>query len=252
MASLKNANKSFQRLHRERHQPESRKHLGFLEKKKDYKKRADDFNQKQRTLKLLHQKALNKNPDEFYFRMINSQLKDGVHYTKRKDDELTNDQLALMQSQDMKYVAYKRSVDLKKIEKLKASLHLIDMPDKPANKHIFFTDTKKEAKKKNELIRLDTHPDLLDMAYNLPKVENLQDEEFVSDKVVKLLPIVEKERQKAYRELVKRADREKQLKILMDKMAVKQNLINKKEAVKEKDGTTFTAPVYKWRKERQK
>jgi hypothetical protein len=51
MASLRNVVK--RREHRERAQPAERRHLGLLEKKKDYKQRANDFHRKEKELKRL-------------------------------------------------------------------------------------------------------------------------------------------------------------------------------------------------------
>lgn len=73
------AHKMAQRLHRERSQPQHRKKFGYLEKKADYKKRAQDHNEKAKRIKKLKNKALDRNPNEFHFHMINSRIEDGIH-----------------------------------------------------------------------------------------------------------------------------------------------------------------------------
>lgn len=73
------AHKMAQRLHRERRQPEYRRKLGYLEKKQDYKKRALDHQAKAKRLTKLKNKALDRNPNEFHFHMVNSRVIDGVH-----------------------------------------------------------------------------------------------------------------------------------------------------------------------------
>lgn len=83
-SAFKKTQKATARPHRERSQPAFRKKLGLLEKKKDYKQRADNYKQKSAKLTQLKQKAEFKNPDEFYFGMVNSKLVDGEHVTKNE------------------------------------------------------------------------------------------------------------------------------------------------------------------------
>lgn len=174
-------------------------------------------------------KALNKNPDEFNFHMINSQIQDGRHYEKRQD-EVTDDQLKLMKSQDMKYIAFKRKIELEKIAKLEASLHHICLPNRPANKHIIFMNEDNEDQVKDRVQRI------------------VQEAEEKSD-------VPTKAQFKLYKELEKRKERAAQLTIILDKMRIKAQVSQTKtgqKPVKSKPGDPNSAPVYYWPSERQK
>ena len=253
MSSFKNAFKS-QKTHRERHQPEARNSLGLLEKKKDYKLRADDFNQKKKALQHLRKKALNKNPDEFYYHMINSKQVEGVHREKNKDIEYSEEQIKLMQSQDIKYIINKRTSEKNKIDKLKASLHMINSSDKPKNKHTFFVDSEKEKKKFNVAKRLRTHKSLLGRTHNRPKLDDLKSGKFNIDELdPEAVEEVDKRSAKAYKELHQRLDREKQLGVIQKKMEIKSALrgqIKPLKMIVQEDNNV--APVYLWPQERKK
>lgn len=68
MSSWRNAVKD--KVHKERSQPIARQSLGLLEKKKDYKIRANYQHKKDNLLREYKLKAALKNPDEFNTRMI--------------------------------------------------------------------------------------------------------------------------------------------------------------------------------------
>lgn len=254
MSALKKIHKAKQRLHRERHQPEYRQHLGILEKKKDYKLRARDYHQKQNKLKDLRLKAQNKNPDEFYFHMINSEIQEGRHHEKDKPETYTEDQLKLMQSQDINYINLKRGTEIKKVERLQSTLHLLDIEKKAINKHVFFVDTKKQVKTFDVASRLSTHPSLLDRAYNRPKLEMLQKSSIIGNLDEETVQGCLKLREKQYSELEKRVKRADELNVLSQKMALKKMLLNKNDAPikKVKEATKEAPPVYQWRKERKR
>ncbi|EGI66001.1 Putative U3 small nucleolar RNA-associated protein 11 [Acromyrmex echinatior] len=167
MSSWKKAAKMNQKTHREYHQLEARKYLGLLEKKKDYIIRARDLQEKRATIELLRKRALNKNPDEFH--MINSKVVNGVHREKDKEDQHTPEQIKLMETQDLRYVAYKRNIEAKKIDTLQSQLHIIDAANETHNQHIFFLD---EMKNFNLAKKLDTHPGFLFRRTTRPSLSN--------------------------------------------------------------------------------
>lgn len=216
MSSLEKAFKSSQRLHRERVNTNRR---GFLERKKDYKVRAAEYNKRAKTLKSLKQKVLDKNPDEFYFHMKNSRVVDGVHFELRKDDdEHTPEELKVIQSQDLNYVNYKRSIDLKKIEKMKQQYHMIDVEGKPANQHIFFVEDSKDAKKVKIADKMKMDSKLLKMGFNFANPAALKN--------VSIEDVKDSHRTKdlKYRQLENKVQREELLKNVGEKMQIKVNI----------------------------
>jgi len=258
MSSWKNAHKSYQKPHRERHQPEDRKHLGLLEKKKDYKLRADDYNSKKNELKLLQRKALDRNPDEFYFHMINAQVEEGEHKDKAKKIDYTPEQLQLMQTQDYKYISNRRTMEAKKVEKLQATLHQLDESEEPQNKHTFFVDTPSDVKKFNLAKQLGTSKTLLKRRFNRLPPEKLGEIKIFSKNKSKnkdeAVQEVVKEKRRAYKLLEAREDRSLKLIRLQRKLELKRALQDKKREVKRRiePPNREAAPIYEFKRERKR
>ncbi|KAK3609139.1 hypothetical protein CHS0354_032665 [Potamilus streckersoni] len=248
MSNLRKAAKSGAKTYRERSQPESRAHLGFLEKKKDYKLRAEDYQRKQTTIKVLKRKALDRNPDEFYFNMVKTQKVDGEHRERESaEPETTETQLKMMLSQDQRYVNMKKTAELRKIEKLKSSLHMIGIDKKPQNKHIIFVDSKKEVQEFDPAKYFNTHPSLVDRVYNRPTIDALKRGDFLGDMSEEYIKEIEEEKEKKYKELARRIAREKELSIISQKMEMKKHLLDKKaRKIKVQGETKITAAQYRW------
>lgn len=216
--SWKSAAKTNQKTHRERHQPESRKHLGILEKKKDYKLRAKHYNETRESLRFFKRVALDKNPNEFYHHMVNSKLKSGVHKEKSKpDEELTEDQLKLMRHQDTRYIDMKHQIERKKVQRMQSNLHMIDAANDIKNQHKFFADEASELKNFDLAKRLNTHESLLGRKTNRPQLQHLQALD-IGQFNAATLERMNKEKSKSYRELEKRIERERDLAVVKERM----------------------------------
>lgn len=229
MSAFKKSHKAQQKPHRERAQPKAREHLGILEKSSDYKKRARNFHNKQETLKILQKKALERNPDEFYHKMIHKKLKDGEHWIdkKRPDEEtMTEAQRKLMHTQDMNYIKMKLQMEKKKLEKLS---QVVDFDQKPSGKRIIFVDSDKEAKRMK--LTEDT-PSYLEIEFPAAAKEH---------------------REKLKEEIEKRELRRNELRIIADKMESHQLLKDssvKRELIEKE--SKQSAPIYKWQTVRKR
>lgn len=170
MSSLRNAVKRI--THKERAQPRHRQHLGILEKKKDYKKRAEDYHRKEDRIKAMQERAAMRNPDEFYFGMHTSQVKDGKHksLTAEEASRLPPEMIQLMKDQDLSYVRMQKQKDVKRAERLQASLHLLDGAEAEKKgskrKHTVFVDSQDEAKKFDISKHFDTLPEFAGRTFN--------------------------------------------------------------------------------------
>ena len=120
---LKNIKKYIpKRKYRERSQNERRQRLGFLEKKQDYKIRAEDYHRKEEKYKKLKEAARTKNPDEFYHKMLKAKIEDGEHV--QYAEEKTIQDKIVSNTQFINLVNFKKTMLEKEKEKLKYDLQM--------------------------------------------------------------------------------------------------------------------------------
>ena len=113
-----------------------------------------------------------------------------------------------MKSQDKNYIKFRQQIEMKKVEKLKSSMHLIDVEnDTPINQHRFFVDDGEQGRKFNPCEQFNTHESLLSRKSNrltCEQLKNLKMPDWVDDQFVKE---ISKSRAKKYKELVERVKR---------------------------------------------
>ncbi|KAI0978172.1 hypothetical protein GJ496_011486 [Pomphorhynchus laevis] len=122
MSSWKRASAQGRRKHLERSQHSSRMHLGLLEKHRDYKLRSEDRHAKQNIITDLKAATVEKNPDEFFHNMINSEFKAGSHTVKLKSHD--KKKLERLHSLDKCHVEYWLNIERRRSAKLCAKLGL--------------------------------------------------------------------------------------------------------------------------------
>mmetsp|Transcript_22639 Transcript_22639/g.20116 ORF Transcript_22639/g.20116 Transcript_22639/m.20116 type:complete len:236 (+) Transcript_22639:29-736(+) len=211
------------RKYRERRQLHARRHLGMLEKKKDYIKRAKDYHGKEKQMEKLREQVINKNPDEFYHKMINAKMIKGEHTIKGttgEDDYKKN----------MKLLDYTRMVEANRAEKLQSQLHLIDV-EKP-NNHTFFVSNKKEIKRKVKDIKK-KEEELLERKEEklAERADNIEDlEEYFSN--------INQQKKKSYHNAAKSMKRHNVLSQMRNALEMDQKLKGKGKRRKVIDKTT--------------
>lgn len=179
------------------------------------------------------------------------------HHEKDKDDDHTAVQIQLMQTQDLKYISMKRTIESNKIRRLQSELHLIDATNSIKNRHTFFVDSDDEdhaAGRPFDLAkRLDTHPALLGRRTNRMRLADLERMK-LPDVDAGTVAALQQQRTQAYRELSKRVERERELTVAEQKLQLKRALQEKRvlKPRRVRPGTKDAAPVYEFKYERKR
>jgi U3 small nucleolar RNA-associated protein 11 len=222
------------RHYRERSQLSSRSHLGLLEKKQDYKQRADDAHKKEKKIAELREQALTKNPDEFYYAMENSRIVGGKHQKlfKEPDEKLKKKQKII----DGNLLNMKTQAKANKLNQLKNQLHLIDAP--ASNKHLVFVKDEKEVEEFDLAQHFNTIPELLGKT-NLLTREQIEKFD---------LPVNQYEIPSGYVEFESQLKTEKKLRKSLEKNEFDKKFLNKdKYKLIDSDKN-----IYKWFRERKR
>lgn len=114
------------RNHRERGQPLEREKWGVLEKHKDYSLRARDYEEKRARLKILRQKAAERNPDEFNYGMLKSKTNKGKKLADRGNATLGPDVVRLLKTQDIGYLQCTLQKTQRAIQRLQHEFVLVE------------------------------------------------------------------------------------------------------------------------------
>lgn len=272
MSSLRNAVKRI--THKERSQPQSRSHLGLLEKKKDYKLRAKDYHLKEEKLKAMRSKAEQRNPDEFYFGMHRSAVVDGQHRktNEARMMELKNkigpDAVRLMKDQDLTYVRMHRQRDFKKVDKLQSDMHFLGSSEDVGRMHTIFVESQEEADNFDAATHFETAPEIVNRQFNRRRIKDMiQSDENDPSSLSNELQSVKKlekesklhleklkqaaqERAESYAELELRKNRLRQLTMAETHLVTEKLMRCKGKKRKVKDAVDGMPAVYKWRKVR--
>ncbi|KAL8945303.1 MAG: hypothetical protein Q9211_000179 [Gyalolechia sp. 1 TL-2023] len=143
------------RNHKERAQPAQRGKWGILEKHKDYSLRAKDYNEKKKRLKILREKATERNPDEFSYGMLSSKTdRYGRKLQDRGNPTLSQDVVKLLKTQDAGYLKTMIQQTRKTREKVEQQYLLDDQnihtirggKEADDDQHIIFAGTVAEQK----------------------------------------------------------------------------------------------------------
>lgn len=235
--------------HRERSQLAGRSRLGFLEKHKDYTKRAQDYHKKQNTLKILRGKAKERNPDEYYHEMTSRKVDArGLLHTSRHGDEdptLNMDQVKLLKTQDSNYVRTLRQMEKKKMERKSNELLF-----ESNGKHTVFVDNRTDMEDFTPEKYFNTTTDMVNRRENRLTKDQLMSNNIFDSQNTLHTESLNKKKLKKYKAVKSHLDRESQLSAVQQRMDLQREVM--KKGSKKKVADVSGKVSFKWKKQRKR
>lgn len=234
--------------HRERSQVAERARFGFLEKHKDYIKRAQNFHRKQNTLKVLRSKVSERNTDEYYHAMNSKTVdKDGIYVASRNStgSAFSTDQIKLLKTQDSNYVRTLRQTSARKAEKLANCLTF-----KHKGKHTIFVESYDDMTTFTPELHFKTSSDILYKTENRLTNEQLAIASLKGSDSLMPRDSLLKKRAKKLKQISSHLKREHKLAEVQHYMDQQRELMKKgsKKKLVDSDGKV----MYKWKKQRKR
>jgi U3 small nucleolar RNA-associated protein 11 len=225
-----------------------------------------------------------RNPDEFYFGMHNAKVDNGKHQSNEDYRMLSPELVKVMKDQDLSYVRMQKQKDMKKAERLQASLHLLDADDAADSvgakrTHTVFVESRKDAREFDVAEHFETIPEFAGRAFNrLRKLEiekisqkrmgvqaagggdnntESSEKQLTTDQLrklkkneQKLAKKLAKARSSAYREMESRRERADKMKTAEEHLITEKLVAGKGRKRKIKTGEDGRPAQYKWRRKR--
>ena len=200
---------------------------------------SERFSQERRRDKSLEEKSGGKESGRVLLRDGEEKTRDGIHEERTTEqNKYTEDELKLMKTQDVRYVSLKAQTELKRVQKMKETLHCLGAGSEE-RKHTIFVDEYSEAKTFKPEKYFDTPKELIGRAFNRPKNGQLEDadqlvgvganeidydEEELRKQQERRLKKVAKLNRGAYKMLNEHEERAEQLKSMTVKMALQKEI----------------------------
>lgn len=240
--------------HRERSQVSSRARFGFLEKHKDYVKRAQDYHKKENSLKILKKRAKERNEDEYYHAMHTRKMDQKgqiikSRYANDEDPSLSMDQVKLLKTQDSNYVRTMRQTELNKLGRKSKNLMF-----QANGKHTVFVENRDKLESFSPEEYFNTTTELLNRRENRLTHEQLTGNLTLSNALSadNIMPIesLQKKKLKKFKIVKQHMERENNLKQVQQRMDMQREVMkngSKKKVVDSKGKVSF-----KWKKQRKR